>query len=341
MTADRWVAEKAPKLPGSAGWVLLELSYQSNYDEKGLTVPELMHRLSKGQRTIEEAVKVLLDSGDALYDPETAQVFVKGIAQDLAQALRRNLRQKWAKKNGLDSKRQVNYPWISDVNRKREKEKEVKARQEGQPAGLPAQNQTQEGTGMEHQIPDLPSLEKPGTADLEIETPSATNPTPATRRPLPAADLPSVSPAALSLFMGLFLSHAEGHHFCATNAASLDRWHAAYSPEFVRLAYELAPTLRGVQRASKGFEWLLNRERDWPDALRRQYRADMQAAEQKPISDTPQPGEIRVMTDGTGRSGRVLDVYDDHTLRLQIGQDETEAIDVPWNSTQPSVRRSA
>lgn len=158
--------------------------------------------------------------------------------------------------------------------------------------------------------------------------------------PSPAA--PAASSTALGLFMDLFASHAEGQRFCTHNAGQLDRWAADYTPEFVRLAWRLAPTVPGVHRPQHALAWLLNREREWPTELRRQYRDDLRAAGQHG-GDEPAPavGEVRVLTDGSGRSGRVLEVYPDtRMLRLQIGQDETEAIDTPWSVTAPSVRAS-
>ena len=63
----------------------------------------------------------------------------------------------------------------------------------------------------------------------------------------PAA-APLAGAAALRVFMPLFGNHLEGEHFCAANAASLDRWAADYSREFIALAWKLAPTLPGVRR---------------------------------------------------------------------------------------------
>ena len=338
MTIDRWVAELAPKLPGSAGWVLMELSYQSNYDEKGLTVPELMQRLGKGQRTIEEAVGHLAAQGHAIYDAQTRAYFCAGVAQDLAQALRRNLRQKWAKKSGLDDKCQTDYSWISDVKRKREGKEESKAGQRGEVATQqprPARPEHHDGRAAE------PILTSQGKNPVDVGgnlVATVLPPSPGSAAP----PSPAASSTALGLFMDLFASHAEGQRFCTHNAGQLDRWAADYTQEFVRLAWRLAPTVPGVNRPQHALAWLLNREREWPAELRRQYRDDLRAAGQGSSDEAaPAVGEVRVLTDGSGRSGRVLEVYlDTRTLRLQIGLDETEAIDTPWSVTAPSVRAS-
>lgn len=43
-----------------------------------------------------------------------------------------------------------------------------------------------------------------------------------------------------------------------------------------------------------------------------------------------------------GRSGRVTEVdAQDRKLTLQIGEDDADALWVPWSVTEPAVRRSA
>lgn len=140
--------------------------------------------------------------------------------------------------------------------------------------------------------------------------------------------------AALRFFHALC-----GYGFVANNRDHLARWHEAYSEEFIRLAWQLAPTLTSVKVPQVAFIWLLNREKPWPADLQRQYQRDQQKPEGS-APDAPFIGEIRVMRDG--RSGRVTEVdAQDRKLTLQIGEDDADALWVPWSVTEPAVRRSA
>lgn len=91
-----------------------------------------------------------------------------------------------------------------------------------------------------------------------------------------------------------------GYGFCATYRLHLARWFDAYSPAFLSLAWRVAPTVLGVKVASVGFVWLLNREREWPDALKAQYERDLQpvlAPESAPVARV-QPGDLLRWPDG-------------------------------------------
>lgn len=125
MTTDRWVAELAPTLPGCAGWVLLELSYQANYEDKQLTVAELTRRVHRSERPVQEAVNHLLAHGYAVPDPLNSAVMAAGSASNLAQALRTNQRARWEKKYAQHTVSPFAYPAITGGKRE-EVEKEKK-----------------------------------------------------------------------------------------------------------------------------------------------------------------------------------------------------------------------
>lgn len=132
---------------------------------------------------------------------------------------------------------------------------------------------------------------------------------------------------ALQFFDGLC-----GYGFVAQNRLHLARWFEAYTPEWLRLAWQIAPTMKDVRVARVGFIWLLNREKPWPDALTRQYARD-----QKPTGDGegehPQVGELRATQDG--RTGRVIEVdAGERKLTLQIGDDASDCLWLPWASTR-------
>ena len=81
--------------------------------------------------------------------------------------------------------------------------------------------------------------------------------------------------AALHFFHGL-----AGYGFTANYRLHLARWFGDYTPAFLRLAWRLAPTLPGVKVSAVGFVWLLNREKEWPEALRAHYERELSAAAQ-------------------------------------------------------------
>lgn len=186
--------------------------------------------------------------------------------------------------------------------------------------------------------PDLPSQETPGTATLEAELAQPTPPPPPVPAAPPAPALGDPDAAARRFFDGL-----AGFGFVSRYRNDLTRWHGEFSEAFIRLAYRMGPAVKAARVPSAGFVFLLNRTQPWPPELQRQYAADLHATRDGGESGAvPTEGEIRVLTDGSGRSGRVIGVDEDaRTLTLQTGIDATEAIDVPWTSTTPSVRRSA
>lgn len=200
---------------------------------------------------------------------------------------------------------------------------------------------THEGGPGTSQHPDLPSRETPGTATLEAEPAQPTPPPPPVPATPPAPALGDPDAAARQLF-----GRIAGPGFVLRYRDDIPRWHGEYSKAFVHLAYRLGPAVKAARVPSAGFVFLLNRTQPWPPELQRQYAADLNATrdggEGGEGGAVPTEGEIRVLTDGSGRSGRVIGVDEDtRTLTLQTGIDATEAIDVPWASTTPSVRRSA
>ena len=103
--------------------------------------------------------------------------------------------------------------------------------------------------------------------------------------------------AALKMFDAI-----AGYGFCATYRLHLLRWFEAYSAEFLRLSWQLAPTIPGIKIPATAFVWLLNREREWPPALRSQYERDfkaqqdaIQAVQARPVV---RPGDLLRWPDG-------------------------------------------
>lgn len=101
-----------------------------------------------------------------------------------------------------------------------------------------------------------------------------------------------------------------GYGFTATYRLHLARWYDAYSLNFLRLAWRLAPTLPTVKVAAVGFVWLLNREKEWPEALRAQYERDLEAA-QTPAPSTDRAAAPRVQV------GDLLRWPDGHTATVE------------------------
>lgn len=113
--------------------------------------------------------------------------------------------------------------------------------------------------GVEVQATEEPQTPKVGSGEAAPAAPRAAD---------PGDDAP-----ALHLFHGL-----AGYGFVTTYRTHLARWHEAYTADFLRLAWRLAPTVPGVKVSSVAFVWMLNREREWPEALKAQYERDLTAA---------------------------------------------------------------
>ena len=169
--------------------------------------------------------------------------------------------------------------------------------QDGQTAGGQAEKETEYGAAPEfHSTPDLLSQEEPETVNLEGEAEAGLSPSlsPVPQPPFPSPVAPSAADAAALLFHDL-----AGYNFVSSHRASLERWSAAYSPAFLRLAYRLAPGLAGVRVGQHAFAWLLNREREWPEELKAQYQRDLQpAAVSVPLTIIVQPGDVLRWPDG-------------------------------------------
>ncbi len=121
------------------------------------------------------------------------------------------------------------------------------------------------------------------------------------------AALPDAQPDAVRFF-GDLLGPANGSHFVMSNLYHVDRWLAEYSPAFIRLAWKFAPSVPGVRRRSAGLVWLLNGEREWPEELRAQYEADLQAERDR---QRPASAAARVQI------GDLLRWPDGHTATVQ------------------------
>lgn len=76
----------------------------------------------------------------------------------------------------------------------------------------------------------------------------------------------------------VFFHALAGYGFVSRYRNDLARWHGDYTPEFLRLAYRLSQTLPGA-KGQWTFADVLNRDprREWPEALKAQYAADVQA----------------------------------------------------------------
>lgn len=348
-----WLSALLPNLPIAEG-IQLYLRAKGNLRQKGAGLGELMTATgNRDPRHTERAAQRLAASGlivmvDRLfYDPAfaPAQITADSPASPPAQSpalTPANTSFSHAKNSVPEGENQDENP-----PERREEEKEEKTdgllgitgidwAADRTPPTDP-ENQTAEGTNQETQQAASFSLEKPENAPPEGgNTNQSARVSGCSAPPAPRAEHHGDDHDALMWFNKL-----AGYNFVTRYRADLARWFERYSPEFLRLAFDLAPTLDGAKGIFV-FVDLLNQDsrRPWPVALQRQYAADFKARNAVQDGETPVVGEIRVMTDGTGRSGRVLEVYPDrHQLRLQTGQDETEAIDTPWSVTAPSVRR--
>lgn len=147
----------------------------------------------------------------------------------------------------------------------------------GQPMGVTAQGADAPAAGAA--TPDLQTPVQVEPAGLANGTTST--PTRGSNEAGRAA--PPTDEAALHFFHGL-----AGYGFTANHRLHLARWFGDYSQAFLRLAWRLAPTLPGVKVPAVGFVWLLNREKEWPEALRSHYERELSAVAQ-PVATAGAP----------------------------------------------------
>lgn len=128
---DNWARKLAPTLPGAAGWVLLELSYQSNYHDVFMQVGDLTRALPYKERAIEIALSYLVQAEYA--EKHRASYCLKGAhvcaekaqeraekAQVEARATRTDVRFQEAEKPRQEQEGPVPNPAIEMHNKKEE-----------------------------------------------------------------------------------------------------------------------------------------------------------------------------------------------------------------------------
>lgn len=93
-TIDNWVLHTAPRLPLAAGWVLLALENQSNYDRsKGLTLAGLCEATGREPDQVRRGVALLLEYGMAR---QAGRTYLIGSGARAAEALGRQEERKSA-----------------------------------------------------------------------------------------------------------------------------------------------------------------------------------------------------------------------------------------------------
>lgn len=313
MTSDRWAARLAPTLPGSAGWVLLELSYQSNYEDKTLTVGDLMKVIPTGERAIQKGLKCLIELGHVMPVPNEKAYLIVGACTDLARSVRSNQRARWERKNAQDSKNpfaysEINRPLIEGIE-KGKKEGRKAAPEEvipdaSLPASPPAQDLEIEQQRADARTADAATQASPSQGSSELIQANEETATPLvgvnTSRAARRAELPPlpVTPAAAAF------TEICGAFFAKVQALHLTRWHGQYSPEFITLAWRLSAL---EEKPTYAFADWLDRSpgKPWPDALRHRYELDVApelaqtgTAAVKPRELPVKPGDLVRWADG-------------------------------------------
>jgi len=112
-----------------------------------------------------------------------------------------------------------------------------------------------------------------------------------------------------------------GYNFVTANRLHLARWAESYTPDFLRLAWKLAPTVANVRVAGYAMVFLLNREREWPDALKAQYGQDVAPPAQQVSAREVQVGDRLRWPDGG--TATVIDLHS--TQLLTDAEDDARA----------------
>lgn len=141
---------------------------------------------------------------------------------------------------------------------------------------------------------------------------------------------PEAPPNALRFFERL-----AGFNFAMSYNRDLSRWYEEYTPEFLQLAWRLAPTVSGGKSRYVFVDWL-NREsgKPWPEELTLAYRRALHAVQ----NNTTVPGAPPAL-DATvrvgDRVGRVIAIDPEtHRASVQVGESRAQAISVPWSALQ-------
>ena len=295
---NAWLLDLLPTLP-IAGAVRLYLQARGNLHQKGAGVGEVITAIgSRDLRSIERALKALLSREEIVlisgryYSPEFAPAEtpaprpVPSPAPSPASAP--------AFSSFLCALNAVSHV-ISQVleeenKRTREKNKlatDLDRTSEGH-AGEPSE--PREGLGAD--APPADAASSPALPSQEWSDPGANEGTQAppggqggdrAGPPPPRREHHGDDHGAVQFFHDL-----AGYNFVTSYRLHLARWHEMYSPEFLRLAWKLAPTVGTIRVPSVAFVYVLNREKPWPDALREQYERDLAPAPRDAFQALPE-----------------------------------------------------
>lgn len=343
---NAWLNALLPSLP-IAEAIRLYLQAKGNLRQKGAGLGELMTATGdRDPRHTERAVKRLLASGllalheGRYYSPAYAP------AQNTA-ATPANTSFSHVGNAVLDSENQ---------NGKRpERREEGKEEKTDSPVGLEELDRAAaEPTGA--QVPAegqqaIPAPALPGTDEAhEVATPTAScsseKDDQASREAEQAHPAPPSPPSSArppspprAEYHGddhdavVFFHDLAGYGFVVRYRMDLARWHRDYSPDFLRLAKRLAPTLPGAKGIFTLAD-LLNQDprKPWPPALIAQHRLDTAPA---PITSTrPAEGETWTCRAGTGP---VVEVNPRaQVATIQWGPEPGDVIELPWAAMQPA-----
>ncbi|GGR31252.1 hypothetical protein GCM10008957_47400 [Deinococcus ruber] len=185
-------------------------------------------------------------------------------------------------------------PALKEVEGSRRKEREEERETDRSPAlplaaaSTPEQQGADAPTADAVQAPVLPSQDVPTfQANGGTERPTLAG-SDTRRPPLPPVPAPPPTPA-FAMFAGIC-----GHFYASHKRTELDRWHAQYTPAFVRLAWALSG--RSEQARFLFTDWLDRvPSKPWPDALRAQYEADVDPLAGSPSTEsTPKALPVKV-----------------------------------------------
>lgn len=301
-----WAIRAARELKGAEGWVLLALAERSQYRESALNLGDLMSATGYGERAVQKALHRLRDLGHVVSVGGLHCLFRAACPVRSAPA---------------------------------------KIRAAGEPQCVQGEPQFTRAAP-EHPKPQpdthgvRTTIHPKQTENVfpdEEKRPLKYKEVKEEKREIPGEveareDRPA-NPAHQAL---VFFEHLCGYGFAISHNPHLTRWWDTYTPEFLTLAWRLAPAAPGSHgRAQWVFVDWLNRHpnKPWPDELTLAYKRlclPLHTAGETVPDAAPRLGaEVRLGR----RVGRVVAVNADRCeADIQIGPDAAHIVTAPWAS---------
>lgn len=337
-TVDNVVAAYLKRHRDASASVLMALAERHNYSKlPPLTVPALMIECGLKERAVEKALVKLLGLGLAhrgangwVYGETNADAngnaYGKAYERTPAEGVFSVPDEEKISLKELEGKKNISSLAGRDLI--------------GVPASLPA---SPSGEGQSAtRAAALPGTDEAHETAIPVIPPSSENPS----RPAGEAtdQLPVTAgqahkevreksheptPPDARMFFGLLC----GGYFVSRQRLNVERWFAQYTPEFLQLAWQLAPTVEGGKAQYVFVDWLdRSPSRIWPPALVAQHARDV-AIVPAP-AQRPNEGETWTCRAGTGP---VVEVNPRaQVATIQWGPEPGDVIELPWAAMQPA-----